>query len=95
MKNPSFKMIATLLPAATLAFVGIFSTGCDVDVDSGEVDLPEYEVIKTDEGNLEMPEVDVDLPEVTTGTKTVEVEVPTVDVDIPEEGDTNVTPDDQ
>ena len=75
-------------PTAALsafALAGAFAlVGCDVDVDSGELDLPEYEVKKVDEGNFEMPEVDVELPDVTT--ETVEIEVPTLD--IPEEGDT-------
>ena len=86
MDGPFSAFSATAL-GLTLA-TGVALTGCDVDVDSGEMELPEVEVV--DEGNLEMPEVEVDMPEVTTGTKTVEVEVPTVDVDVPEEGDTTV-----
>jgi len=34
----------------------------------------------------ELPEFDVDVAKVKTGTKTIEVEVPTVDVDLPKEG---------
>ena len=87
-----FDLNTKLVPLASIAFLAAAATGlvgCDVDVDPGAAELPEYEVIKTDEGNLEMPEVDVEMPEVTTGTKTVEVEVPTVGLDIPEEGDTD------
>jgi sporulation protein YlmC with PRC-barrel domain len=67
----------------------------DVNVDAGQ--LPEYEVKQTQEGKLpdvdvdakegNMPEFEVRGPEVSVGTKTVEVEVPTVDVDIPDEED--------
>lgn len=69
----------------------------DVDVSAEAGNLPEYEVIKTEEGK--MPSVDVDVesgqmpayeiegPEVTVGSKTVEVEVPTVDVDLPDDDD--------
>lgn len=34
----------------------------------------------------EMPTVDVDVADVSVGTKTIEVEVPTMDVDLPKEG---------
>ena len=84
-----FDLNRTLVPLGTIAFLAASAcglAGCDVDVDSGELDLPEYEVIKTDEGNLEMPEVDVEMPDVETGTTTIEV--PTIGLDIPEEGDT-------
>ena len=64
--------------------VGFASVGCDVDVeDEGEIKLPEYE--QTEEGNVELPDVDVNMPEVETGT--TEVTVPTVDVNIPDEED--------
>ena len=67
-----------LVPALSLALVG-----CDVDV-TEEGRLPDLDVDV--EGTAgEMPELDVRGPEVTTGTKTVEV--PTIDVDIPEENE--------
>lgn len=63
-----------LAPMMTIALVG-----CDVDVEeSGS--LPNVDVTPGS-----MPEVDVDGPEVTTGTTTVEV--PTVDVDVPDDDD--------
>ena len=89
MKRSSFRTVTSSF-SGLVAVTAFALVGCDVDVDSGAVDLPEYEVKKVDDGNLEMPEVEVDMPEVTTGTKTVEVEVPTVGVDVPEEGDTTV-----
>ena len=57
------------------------SIGCDVDVDAPE--LPEYE--KVEDGS--MGDIDITPPEITTGTKTIEV--PTIGLDIPEEGDTD------
>lgn len=63
---------------------GIFLLGaCDVD-QTQEGRLPDVEV----EGG-ELPEYDVDAPEVEVGTRedTVVVETPTVDIDAPREGD--------
>ncbi|MGI9038799.1 MAG: hypothetical protein ACR2GQ_08050 [Gemmatimonadota bacterium] len=63
---------------------GIFLLGaCDVD-QTEEGRMPDIEV----EGG-ELPEYDVDAPEVEVGTKkdTVVVETPTVDVNLPEDGD--------
>lgn len=63
---------------------GIFLLGaCDVD-QTEEGRMPSVEV----EGG-ELPEYDVDAPEVEVGTKkdTVVVETPTVDIDMPKEGD--------
>ena len=70
----------------------------NVDIDMGEV--PEYEVIKTEEGRSpdvdveggNMPEYDVDAADVDLETETVEMEVPTgVDVEMPDED----TPEDE
>lgn len=63
---------------------GIFLLGaCDVDK-TRDGNMPDVEV---EGGNL--PEYDVDAPEVEVGTKkdTVVVETPTVDIHAPKEGD--------
>ena len=83
-----FDLNTKLVPLASIAFLAAAATGlvgCDVDVDPGAAELPEYEVIKTDEGNFDMPDVDVEGPDLETGTTTIEV--PTIGLDIPEEGD--------
>lgn len=64
------KKSIALVAAATLAF-GL--AACDVD-QTEEGELPEIEG-----GNL--PEYDVEAPDVDVGTKEVTVEVPTIDVD--------------
>ena len=80
-------LTAPLSLLAALGLVTVFGlAGCDVDTEEGNVELPEYE--KVDDGELDMPEVDVDGPEIETGTKTIEV--PTVDVDAPESDGGNV-----
>lgn len=61
---------ATLVTAATFGLAA-----CDVD-QTEEGELPDVEV---DGGNL--PEFDVEAPDVDVGTEEVTVEVPTVDVD--------------
>jgi hypothetical protein len=65
---------------------GIFLLGaCDVD-QTEEGRLPDVDV-EVEGGNL--PEYDVDAPEVEVGTKkdTVVVETPTIDINAPKEGD--------
>ena len=66
------KKSIALVAATTLAF-GL--AGCDVD-QTEEGELPEVEV---EGGN--MPEYDVEAPDVEVGTEEVTVDVPTVDVD--------------
>ena len=56
-------------------FAAAALTACDVDkVKDGE--MPEVKV----EGDVKLPEYDVDGPEVEVGKKKVEVEVPTIDI---------------
>lgn len=67
--------------------VGGLVVGCDVDVeDPGDVDMPEFQ--QTDEGNLDMPDVDVeggdlDMPNFEQ-TEEGNVDLPDVDVDVPD-----------
>ena len=71
----------SLLTGALISSAFAFAA-CDIDK-TKDGELPDVKV----EGKVELPEYDVDGPEVTTGTKKVEIEVPTVDVDIPDEED--------
>ena len=67
----------------TFALVGTAALGlaaCDVE-QTEEGDMPEVSV---EGGN--MPEYDVDVPEVTVGTEETTVEVPTVDVEAADAG---------
>lgn len=67
----------------------------DVDVEGDAGALPRYEVEKTQEGRMpdvdvdvdggRLPEYDIDGPDVSIGTKTVEV--PTIDIDPAGEND--------
>ena len=67
---------------APLAVVGCFALGaCDVD-QTKEGEMPEVEV---NASGGQLPEYDVDAPEVKVGTENKTVEVPTVDVDAPED----------
>jgi hypothetical protein len=59
-------------------------TACEVDK-TQEGELPDVDV--TAEGG-QLPEYDVETPDVDVGTKTVPVAVPDIDVDMPEEGAT-------
>ena len=61
---------------------------CDVD-QTEEGEMPDVDV-SVEEGN--MPEFDVDAPEVDVDTGTTEVEVPTVDVDVTPAGDAEGEP---
>ncbi len=100
MKN-KFNPIFAVMIAAGFALVG-----CEADV-SGDVELPEvdvaadpgelpeYEVVKTDDGEMpsidvdaeggELPEFDVETADVEVGTKEVTMEVPDIDVEMPED----------
>lgn len=78
------KKSIALVAAATLAF-GL--AACDVD-QTEEGDLPEVEG-----GNL--PEYDIEAPDVDVGTKEVTVDVPTVDVDTEDAAGEPVTGDEE
>ena len=72
------KMFATIL-------VGISCLGvaaCNVD-QTQEGELPDVDV---NASGGQMPEFDVDGPEVNVGTENRTVEVPTIDVDVPDDG---------
>lgn len=71
-------VVAGVAAAAAIAF-GVYMI--DVDV-SGEVEMPEVSV----EGG-ELPNADVEVGEIETGTKEVTVEVPTVELKPAEDGD--------
>ena len=87
--NPPLLRRKHRLPfAALLVVVGWSLTGCDVDTDEGDIDLPEYE--QTEPGNLDLPSIDVEPPDVRTGTTTIEV--PTVEIDPAEEGSADANP---
>ena len=72
------KIFATIL-------VGISCLGvaaCNVD-QTQEGELPDVDV---NASGGQMPEFDVDGPEVNVGTENRTVEVPTIDVDVPDDG---------
>lgn len=72
------KIFATIL-------VGISCLGvaaCNVD-QTQEGELPDVDV---NASGGQMPEFDVDGPEVNVGTENRTVEVPTIDVDLPDDG---------
>lgn len=66
----------TRFPIAALALATISLAACDVQ-QTEEGELPDVDVA-VDAGNL--PEYEVDAPELTVGTTETEVEVPEVDV---------------
>ncbi len=68
-----------ILVTALIAPFVMSLAACDVD-QTKEAELPEVEV----KGG-QVPEFDVEAPEVEVGTKTTTVEVPTVDVKMPED----------
>ena len=71
-----------LLKFAPVALVGCFAlAACDVD-QTKEGELPEVEVNAT---GGQLPEYDVDAPEVNVGMENKTVQVPTVDVDAPKD----------
>lgn len=71
--------------AVTAIALPLILTGCDVDK-TQEGKMPDVDV---EVSGGQMPEYEVEGPDVTVGTETkmVEVTVPTVDVDLPEEED--------
>lgn len=70
------------VPSAAIV-TGLFLVSCDVDK-TEEGAMPDVDVdVDAEAGKL--PKYDVEGPEVTTGTKKVEMEVPTIDVSIPED----------
>ena len=65
---------------APFALVGCFALiACDVD-QTKEGEMPDVDV---NASGGQLPEFDVDAPEVTVGTENKTVQVPTVDVDAP------------
>jgi hypothetical protein len=75
-------MIRVLVGASCLALVA-----CDVD-QTQEGNLPDIDV---NASGGQLPEFNVEGPEVNVGTENRTVEVPTVDVDIPDENEGNTT----
>jgi hypothetical protein len=75
-------MIKVLVGASCLALVA-----CDVD-QTQEGNLPDIDV---NASGGQLPEFNVEGPEVNVGTENKTVEVPTVDVDIPDENEGNTT----
>jgi hypothetical protein len=58
-------------------------TACDVD-QTKEGEMPDVDV---NASGGQLPEFDVEGPEVNVGTENKTIQVPTVDVDVPNEGD--------
>ena len=75
-------MIKVLVGASCLALVA-----CDVD-QTQEGNLPDVDV---NASGGQLPEFNVEGPDVNIGTENKTVEVPTVDVDIPDEAEGNTT----
>ncbi len=69
------------ISVAALGVMGLSLAACDVE-QTEEAELPE---IETTGGN--MPEFDVDTPDVDIGTEERTVEVPTIDIDEADAGD--------
>jgi len=65
-----------ILGAVAVLGVGVYLAGTDVDID-GQVKLPDVDV--TAKGG-ELPNVDVNTPEISVGEKKVDVTLPEVDV---------------
>ena len=72
------KKFATILVG--MSCLGI--AACNVD-QTQEGELPDVDV---NASGGQMPEFDVDGPEVNVGTENRTVEVPTIDVDVPDDG---------
>jgi hypothetical protein len=72
-----------LVKIALLGAFGLTVAACDVD-QTKEAELPKVDV---DASGGQLPEFNVEGPEVKVGTKNETVEVPTVDVDLPKEND--------
>ena len=66
----------TAIAAVTFA-ASFLLAGCDVEkTKEGNVTMPKYEVQKTQEGNVTLPKYDVTAPSVVVGTTEKQVEVP-------------------
>ena len=76
------KMIKVLVGASCLALVA-----CDVD-QTQEGNLPDVDV---NASGGQLPEFNVEGPDVNIGTENTTVQVPTIDVDIPDENEGNTT----
>ena len=72
------KIFATILVG--MSCLGV--AACNVD-QTQEGELPDVDV---NASGGQMPEFDVDGPEVNVGTENRTVEVPTIDVDLPDDG---------
>ena len=70
--------LGVILAASSLALAG-----CDVD-QTKEGELPDVDVNAT---GGELPEFNVEGPDVNVGTENKTVEVPTIDVDVPAENE--------
>jgi uncharacterized lipoprotein len=75
-------MIKVLVGASCLAMAA-----CDVD-QTQEGNLPDVDVNAT---GGQLPEFNVEGPDVNVGTENKTVQVPTVDVDVPDEAEGNTT----
>ncbi len=71
-------ILGVILAASSLALAG-----CDVD-QTKEAELPDVDV---NASGGQLPEFNVEGPEVNVGTENKTVQVPTVDVDIPAENE--------
>lgn len=72
-------MNRTALIAALATVITTGLVGCDVrKTQDGDVTVPKYEVSKKQEGDVTLPKYEVTTPDVSVGTKKVEVEVPKV-----------------
>lgn len=66
-----------------LAASGLALAGCDVD-QTKEAELPDVDV---NASSGQLPEFNVEGPDVTVGSENKTVQVPTVDVDVPAENE--------
>jgi hypothetical protein len=74
-------MRKTAIAIAAMSAAAFALVGCDVEkTQSGNVDLPKYEVSKSKEGDVTLPKYDVDAPKVDVTTTEKQVTVPDVDV---------------
>jgi hypothetical protein len=72
-----------ILKLAVLGAFGLTVAACDVD-QTKEAKLPDVDV---NASGGQLPEFNVEGPDVQVGTKNETVQVPTVDVDIPKENE--------
>ena len=76
-RNPTGYIVGGVVAIAAVAGLILLT-----DIDLTETgSLP---TVSVDAG--EMPEINVDVADISVGTKTMEVEVPTVDIELPKEG---------